>query len=542
MASYRPKSLNELNNLYDKSKEAQNAIKKQSSAITDADATSKADVNKADLYPEVPAVSASQIASQELSDAVNQFIKTFGENDPAQEKAAVRPQAPMPKVVKTTVQRPKSEGKAEQPSTTQAPPVSRKAPEPRPAAKEKPILISNAEKSELIAEYMRIMNDEDDDSSSIKSKFKSKKKPKKDKHSGSPVFDEKPKEEEAPLEIPQQQSAVYDENDYQEPVAPPAQEAEAELFDSFANEDADLSFEADAAQDDVAEEEAIPEESTKKKDKKKVKKEKKEKKEKKGKLVQVFVMLLLLTVLTCAVGTSLMKVVVGIDSGKPFADKYYFFTADSTRTYAGITDGDLVITEEKQVSENEAFAYDEDGTVKFALKGTQISDSVLMAHSDGEVKMIPTSQLKGAVVKTVPKLGSVLSFTLDNFLIIIAILVTIALALILVLAFAFRGKPAVYEADDEDSEDDIQHEDELSDIGYETGEEETPELSPDEDEQYEDYYNEESSFEYDDSQYYDETDSAEPEDAASYEDENEDSDEKQSGKHFNSDDLFSSID
>ena len=524
MAS-RPKSLSELNNLYDKSKEAQNAIKKQSSAITDADSTSRVTVNETDFSAEVPVVvSASQIASQELSDAVSEFIKTFGETkDPLQNKPVARPQAPVPKVVKRAPQRPNPEKKA----TADKPVVA--TPERPPVPKEKPVLISNAEKSELFAEYKRIMNDEDDDSSSIKNKSRQKKKTKKDKHVGSPVFDSNAAAAPIENEATPADGSDKTEEAVSEVIATPVPDKKAE---KKKNRKAEASAKAD---------------------------KEKTKAQSKGtgrKIFQILIMMVLLAVLTSAVGTSLLKVVAGVDSGKLVADKYYFFTASGTYESMDIHEGDFVITEQKQFEENAPFVYMENNLVKFALKGTQLSDDVLMAHSGGEVKQIPASQVKGAVIKIIPKLGSVASFAVDNFLILIAVLVTVSLALILVLAFAFKGGPAEYDYDDED---DIDEDSDLSDDNeYENGEENpgqeeqqysepTDEADDsyeddasleyaDSDEQYDDYFdNEDSSYEYSDDPYYtDDEDSDKIE--ISYEDEDEDQ------KDFDSDKLFSSID
>ncbi|MBQ8503301.1 MAG: hypothetical protein IJ491_03375 [Clostridia bacterium] len=450
MANYRPKSLTELNNLYDKSMAAQNAIKKKGSAIAGTDSNENKDSatsfqDELTLREKTPA----QKASDELSDALNDFMKSFGEPEqtPA-EKPTVRQPLPITKTVKSAASpRPKADKKAEHPVSK----VS--APEEPKAKKEKPDLMRNSERSELLDDYMKIMNDEDDDVAYLKNIIKKKKKNKKEKHQGSPLFEEENKEdltgesttdEEAPLpeEVQTEAEAISQ-------VSASSDEEAQDEFTSFASGEEAEEYEDEQQADETA----------------------KPKKKRKNIFLQLLLMIVLLAVLLAAVGVGLMKVVVGVDSGNAFAGKYYVFTADETYEEVKINEGDLVITEDKAFGEDDAFAYtDSSSKITFALKGTQIDDERFMAHNDGEVELIRSSNVKGTVIRILPQVGTFVQVVMDNFIIVISVLVAVALILILVLALAFRTKSS-YDIDDSEELEEADESDE-SDESEETDEDE----------------------------------------------------------------------
>lgn len=443
MANYRPKSLNELNNLYDKSMAAQNAIKKSGSAIAaDSDKNEKAAESlqqELALNEKTP----SQIASDELSEALSGFIKSFGEADSSKEKAIVRQPLPITKAVKSAAV-PSSKKSTNEDSTS-----AEEAQPHQPEKKEKPILMRNAERSELLDDYMKIMNDEDDDVAYLKNIIKKKKKNKKDKHQGSPLSDYENEEttEEEPEKfenLPEEENSI----DEQEEVT----EGKEGIEDFYADENEDV--EAEEISDEV----------------KHVKKKKREK----NIFLQIFFMLLLLAVLIGAVSLSLVKIVTNADKNDPIMDKYSLFTIDRDFEKAELTKGDLVITENKAVAENDSFAYKNTyGEIIFAVKGTQIGTDRFMAHYDGEVDLIEETAVRGVIIKTIPSVGNIVKILTDNFIIIISVLIAVALIIILILALAFRSK-SNYEIDDSEYSDSP---DEAADDENESDEQDSDEIA-----------------------------------------------------------------
>lgn len=470
MANNKPKSLDELNSLYAKSMAAQNAIKKSGSAIADSDKNPKGyDLSAyAEDILTPKEKTPQQKASEELSDALSDFMKTFGESSAAAaEKPQVRQPLPITKTVKPSASQKAKADKAPEQTKATAEKAKSSSVEAPKAKKEKPDLMRNPEKSDLIDDYMKIMNDEDDDVAFLKGVMKKKKKNKKDKHHGSPLFEEEKSEQTAEDDglFEQQEGIVTPSNE-----AEPDKQDEQEEFEAFYENEEDST---EPPEEDV-QEEAAP-----------------VKKKKKNVFLQVILMFILLAVLICAVGMSLLKVVVGVDSGNAFIDKYYVFTADDTYENAKVNEGDLVITENKMPAENDAFAYADSQSeeIIYALKGTQISDEMFMAHSENQVELINESSVRGTVIRTIPGLGSAVSIIMDNFIIVISALVAVALILILVLALAFRSK-SNYDIDDSeeehpDNEEDVEAAEELTaeaEDDYESDHSDTEEASDEEQE------------------------------------------------------------
>lgn len=460
MANYRPKSLNELNNLYDKSMAAQNAIKKSGSAIVaDSDEKEK-NTDRIQQELQINDKTPSQIASDELSEALSGFIKTFGEAEAVKDKPVVRQPLPITKAVKTTAApiAKKSTNEDEADTEEHQPHHQEK--------KEKPILMRNAERSELLDDYMKIMNDDDDDVAYLKNIIKKKKKSKKDKHPGSPLSDNEA-EEAAQAESEQADTLPEEENT-------------AEAEEASEEKEGIESFYADEEAEDSAEEV------------KPVKKNKK--KREKNVFLQIFFMLLLLAVLIGAVSLSLVKLVTNAESNDPIMDKYSVFTIDRDFEKAQLTKGDLVITENMAVAENDSFAYKNSyGEIVFAVKGTQIGTDRFMAHCDEEVDLINEADVRGVIIKTVPSVGNILKILTDNFIIIISVLIAVALIIILILALAFRSK-SNYEIDDSEYSDAPT---ENSEIEYDSDEQEASDyqVTEESDEDYDDNTEERNLFE-----------------------------------------------
>ncbi len=155
MAGYRPKSLDELNSLYDKSTNAKNEIYKKASDL-EVKGALYSPVTAQVSAQEEPEKSREEAAAEEISGLVGDFIKSFGTPAPIKK---VRPvtvaTTPVKSVssVKDTVVKPQSAEKpAVQPGYA---PVS-----------EKPRLIRSDERNELFEDYKKVMDDDGEEENS----------------------------------------------------------------------------------------------------------------------------------------------------------------------------------------------------------------------------------------------------------------------------------------------------------------------------------------------------------------------------------------
>lgn len=221
MAGYRPKSLNELNDMYDKTITAEKAIIKASKQLHDA---TESIVPSAEIQPKVEEIPKEESKTVEsLSSEVDSLINRFK----SEMSASVEKKAEAPKPVA--------------PAATQSPKTISFEKDTKPAresaimpntAKEKShyelefpgevaqkAASKSDERTELFDDYMKIMNDDDDDFFSKRESFK--KKGKKKKHKKSFFTRHEPHEE-----------ALAEENISEaEPVseAPAAEEKEDDL-------------------------------------------------------------------------------------------------------------------------------------------------------------------------------------------------------------------------------------------------------------------------------------------------------------------------
>ena len=149
MAGYRPKSLEELNSLYDKSLNVKNEIDKKAS---DLEIRQEIYTPVAPVVPEVQDVQqeTSEAPAQEITGLVDDFIKNFS----AEPVKRVRPVAPT--TLKTVSSAKKEEARS---------PVMQGAPvQGVPSAThDKPRLIRNSERNDLFENYKKVMDDEDDE-------------------------------------------------------------------------------------------------------------------------------------------------------------------------------------------------------------------------------------------------------------------------------------------------------------------------------------------------------------------------------------------
>lgn len=212
MAGYRPKSLNELNEMYDKTITAEKAILKATKAL-------EAETQKPAEKPEKPAESHEvqpSPAVTSLSDEVDSLINSFAVQN---EKEAASVKIPTPeKITFEKETKPKAEPTAEPktpdvPSEIQPEKEAEKTLAPTktkviynlstPEETQEKAFARSDERSELLEEYKRIMADDDDDVSPAREPFGKKKKKRKKGiffHSSSKSI----KEDESPdFELPE---------------------------------------------------------------------------------------------------------------------------------------------------------------------------------------------------------------------------------------------------------------------------------------------------------------------------------------------------
>lgn len=422
MANYRPKSLEELNSVYDKTLSSQNVIKDSASAISTA------------AFTDTPAVSAQSIddffAEQtdatvgtcaDLTQDIKNFIKDFGKPATKEDEIAIRRKPVVPIRVKSSPLQ--NAPQSLQPEKTDEAVASENVPEAAPAEQTKPEkteFVITAEKNELFDEYMRIMSDEDDEAEYSKSKARKKKKGKK-----SPEVTVQ--KEEAPSEEKTEAFTSSLLPDF-EP------EEDAESFISFADGEQKSSQEKKPAADALSDESDsdstdIAEEAD----------EEEEKQPRKKVALQIVLFLLLFVTLLSALAVTAVHMVVKVNSGELFADKYYIYTASSTDRITDVNEGDLIIVENTAAENNEVFAYSTQNGIAFAVQTfSGEPERTYGKNGTNDNIVVMNTSIKGKVTRIYPSLGKAAALIGENFMTVIVSLLVLAVFIILLLIFAFR--------------------------------------------------------------------------------------------------------
>ena len=287
MANHRPKSLSELNNVYDKAMRAERAIKESSTLLSTPETTPAPPSENIFEQLETKAAEAqkNQVFDPDITNIANDFLKRYAQPEkpkaapkeikrpapsiqvyhtpvketkpeaPAEAPVAVRPQsAPvhkpasdipptesvMPKAVTPEVKEQTEFSAPEAPAVIPAPivkapatpkpeaPVKAEAPArvdhtPRPAAR---VRITSTERNELMEEYLRVMSDEDDEPSIRKPKFSFFKKRKK--------YDEEPDLETAE-ELYEELDDSYEDSAEEEIPVVPFDNSDVQYEDEYSN-------------------------------------------------------------------------------------------------------------------------------------------------------------------------------------------------------------------------------------------------------------------------------------------------------------------
>ena len=156
MAGYRPKSLDELNSLYDKSINAKNEISKKALDLEVKSEQFVPALTQTDVKPEEDEKSREETAAEEISGLVDDFIKSFGTPVPVKK---VRPASVAATAVKSVSSAKVAEAKSPVQESTHS--VQTDAP-----SSDKPRLIRSTERNELFEDYKKVMDDEGEDEGS----------------------------------------------------------------------------------------------------------------------------------------------------------------------------------------------------------------------------------------------------------------------------------------------------------------------------------------------------------------------------------------
>lgn len=416
MANYRPKSLDELNNLYGKSLDAQQEIAKKATVLEEK-AMPKETAPSAEERAAAYKI-REQEANDQIAGYVNDFIKSFGTPVKPDRTAAATVTASMKTVPVGKHAEPKQESEA-----------VRAAAENQ--SEDKPRLIRNSERNSLFENYKKVMDDEDDYDFSDEEKAE-KKKPKKlfEKKSAKPAEEEK-KEEAA------------DEGKTETEKAPEARVAEPVKPEAEKKTDAIAETEVEVKQEADSDEEKAEKKKSKKEKKQKPPKEKKQKapKESKGTVSRAIVMLLIFCVLLCATAVGGVKAFSGINSDSLVMEKYRIYTAERAYSRLGINEGDLVIVEHKGIDYNDIFAYEKnDNEFAFARLTTVLNDESVIAD-DGDLRcLVFNDSVRGVVYKTIPAVGAIASLIMSDFLMVLGALLVLAFILMLIAIFGCKPK------------------------------------------------------------------------------------------------------
>ncbi len=456
MAGYRPKNLDELNNMFDKTLAAERAIKKGTSLVEKTSENAILD----NLTEDIERIAEEVKQSMGISEEINDFISKYSQEEPKEEEKA--DSKPKPQMTVLVSEQPKAEKASFElfENTAEAEAA---------AAEENP----KADRSNLMDEYMRIMNDEEDDE--IPQKKLSRKEKKKlkmmEKREAEKAAQQK---EEADEPVAEPEAEVIAE-------AAPAEEPESfyDIADNTAEEDTavrtgyDLSsveeefkapeyvslspepgephitFQENEAENDFD----FPQDYTPAwmKDENdeepvKPKKAKKENKASNHVFLKALLSLVLAVLIFIGSTATVFKTLIPVNTGKAVSDTFCFFTAYKDYTDLNIKKGDLIITENRYTQDGDVFAYVDysNKSFEFGKRSDSITNDdgvvLLVTENQGSRTLVSRDDCKGVIYAVYPTIGAFIGILSDNFIIIIAAVAVSALVIILTLALALRNK------------------------------------------------------------------------------------------------------
>lgn len=503
MATYRPKKLDEINEVYGKSLEAQKTIRQSSDmlGVEPADVSVKvsADTDASDtsfLADDIP-------FDADISDIANDFILRFGTPERAAATTRLQEDEAQRAIARASSQSIKAKVKPVAADTArpaihqssadaESPAESKKSDDSAKSIATTPPIVRkvSSEKTELMEDYMRVMSDEDDEGPLFRRRKKDKKRKAKKTHqeiipddsgevdssadtaltaedTGTALSVDTPADE--PVVLTDEDSADIaaadtdesNDTDESKDVADTADSADVSDSEAeIAAEDIASDTDADTQStdgDNSSEEEAPLQHSSREK--------KKTAKSHTAAKVLLSLLLAVLVVLAGAVGA--VKLILAPDTGTLVADKYYLFTSDADHSFVDVSKGDLVITEKVLPQINDSFVYADKNTQSFVFAKLYSSildldgDVLYIAESDDSRATVMRDDAKGIFYKIVPGVGTALSIVGEYYIIIISALLILCLVIILILSFAFKKKSY----DEIEGDDDIEIDtDEYEDI------------------------------------------------------------------------------
>lgn len=163
---------------------------------------------------------------------------------------------------------------------------------------------------------------------------------------------------------------------------------------------------------------------------------------KKGKLIPKLLLSLLVFVLViCTAAVVALGSLIAPNTGKLFLNKYRAFTAQQDFTFVGVSDGDLVITEDynSYATEGDAFVYVNHESESFMMGKHSGSTSdlqgnvIFIAENEAGRVLVLREDTLGVIRQTYPGIGAVIAPISDNYIIISAVLLLLILAVILAM-------------------------------------------------------------------------------------------------------------
>lgn len=446
MAGYRPKSLDELNSMYDKTLAAEKAIRKGTDLLANDDFS----------LPTEKEIDAIKQKEQELKTALETADNAEVSPLPGKEEKAEefhKPEIthvtepvfiPVEKAEETVSEEPQEE--------VYTPEVTAESEQETPSQ-----VPYSSFKADLMDDYMKIMSDEDDDEDESpveKKKLSRKEKKKLKKHNDKAKLNKEP-EAEAPAEQEYDISLAEETEDftpvYEEETQPAAEEteetAEVQQEETVSDGYEDISSSSDDFTIEVDDDFNFPEDY--KPEWMQDEKEETDEAKPKGAVLSSVLKTLLSLVIILAVAVAsfatTFKCILSVNTGKAFTDTYYAFTAAKDYAFAGILAGDFVITEKVYAEDGDIFAYInyDSKSFEFAKRTKSITSEdevIIVGENDTDRVLVSRDDSRGVVYATYTGIGRYIAMLTDYYIFIMVGAATLALGASLVIILSTRTK------------------------------------------------------------------------------------------------------
>lgn len=394
MGNYRPKSLDELGNMYGKSIEADNEIKKGSSMIGAIKAPAH-DGFSEEKATDVARLTPQQEAADEIASKVGDFAKNFGSAATNKVPASIATVQSRPRV-------PKKKPEAPSPTGGKRVPVQKET---------KSRLIRNSERTNLFDSYKKVMNDEEDsgfdfDDQPVKRNSRKKKAEKKENTAA--VKASASSGNEVELQAEAAIATVFgDSNSTAEQTETVAVNPIA-VSDSFEKDDTQQSYDGDAAASG-------------------------------NPVLRILLTSVLLLVLILSVAIGSIKAFVKLNTDVVTFGGYQFYSAETNYAGTDISKNDLVFVKNRQPVSGEKIAFRESsGKYGFTTFGSAINSESMSVIGSSDKIVVFVNEYRGAVIKTVPVVGGIIAVCTNYFLPVMAVMFLLIGLLILLIFFTSK--------------------------------------------------------------------------------------------------------